>query len=54
MIKHINNTNMNIVLKLAIFDDERHPKNSIMTAYKIRDKNVKKLENKNKILYKRE
>ena len=52
MIKHVDETNMNIVLKLAVFEDEKHPKNSIMTAYRIRDKNVKKLEKNNKTLYK--
>lgn len=54
MIKHIDETNMNVVLKLAVFKDEKHPKNSIMTAYRIRDKNVKKLEKKYKTIYKRE
>ena len=52
MIKHVDETNMNIVLKLAVFEDEKHPKNSIMTAYRIRDKNVKKLEKNNKTHYK--
>ena len=52
MIKHIEDTNMNIVLKLVVFDDAKHPKNSIMTAYRIRDRNVRKLEKNNKTLYK--
>lgn len=38
---------MNVVVKLAVKNDEKHPMNSIMTADRIRDKNVKKLE-KNK------
>lgn len=54
MINHIAETNLNVVVKLAVVDDERHPKNSIMTSYRIRDKNLKKLEKKNKILYKLE
>ncbi len=54
IINHIEDTNLNIVIKLAVHGDEKHPKNSIMTSYRIRDKNVKKLEKKNKILYKRE
>ena len=54
MIKHIEGTNMNVVIKLSIYEDEKHPKNSIMTAYRMRDKNVKKLERNNKMLYKRE
>lgn len=54
MIKHVEETNMNIIIKLAVFEDKKHPENSIMTAYRIRDKNVKKLEKNNKTLYKRE
>ena len=54
MIKHIEQTNMNIIIKLAVLEDNKPLKNSIMTAYRIRDKNVKKLEKNNKILYKRE
>lgn len=54
MIRQIENTNLNIVLKIVTLDDEKHPKNSIMTAYRIRNKNVKKLEKKNKVLYKYE
>jgi hypothetical protein len=53
MIKSVENTNMNIVLKLAVVEDAKHPQNSIMTAYRIRDKNVSKLEKKNNMLYKR-
>ena len=54
MIKHIEGTNMNVVIKLSVYEDEKHPKNSIMTAYRMRDKNVEKLERNNKMLYKRE
>ena len=52
MIRHIEDTNVNIVVKIATIDDEKHPKNSIMTSYRIRNSNVKKLEKKNKVLYK--
>ena len=52
IIKHIAETNMNIIVKLAVSDDIKHPKNSIMTAYRIREKNLKKLEKNNKTLYK--
>jgi len=54
IIKHIDNTNVNIILRLAIANDNKHNKNSIMTLYRIRDKNLKKLQEKNKIVYKRE
>lgn len=54
MIRHIEDTNVNVVVKIATVDDEKHPKNSIMTSYRIRNRNVKKLEEKNKVLYKSE
>lgn len=41
VIKHISETNMNIIVKLAVSEDEKHPKNSIMTAYRLREKNAK-------------
>lgn len=53
-IKHIDDTNLNVIVKLSIGDDAKHPKNSIMSAYRIRDKNVVKLIKKNKILDKSE
>ena len=54
MIRHIEDTNVNVVVKIATVDDEKHPKNSIMTSYRIRNRNVKKLKKKNKVLYKSE
>lgn len=54
IIKHIDNTNINVILRLAIGNDDVHTKNSIMTLYRIRDKNLKKLQEKNKTVYKRE
>ena len=54
MIKHVEQTNVNVIVKLSLPDDESHPMNSIMSAYRIRDKNVKKLEKKHKTLYKKE
>lgn len=54
VIKYIEETNMNIIVKLAVSEDTKHPKNSIMTAYRVRDKNVKKLEKNNKVLYKKQ
>ena len=47
-------TNVNVVVKIATQEDQQHPKNSVMTSYRIRDKNLKKLEKKNKVLYKSE
>jgi hypothetical protein len=54
MIKHIEETNLNIIIKLVIEQDEVHTKNSIMTFYRVRDKNVRRLKEKNKIIYKKE
>ena len=54
MVKKISATNLNVVIRLALDIDESGYKNSIMTFYRIRDKNLKKLENKSELLYKRE
>lgn len=54
VIKKLPDTNLNIIVKLVLSENESNIKNSIMTSYRIRDKNVKKLKNKNKTLYKKE
>ena len=54
MVKRLPSTNLNIVLRLALNFDNSGLKNSVMTAYRIRNKNLKKMEKKNKILYKKE
>ena len=54
MVKHLPSTNLNIVLRLALNSDNSGLKNSVRTAYRNRNKNLKKMENKNKILYKKE
>ena len=46
--------NLNIVIKLNTTNSMEHPNNSIMTAWIIRDRNLRKLEEKNKIIYKSE
>lgn len=51
VVKHIDNTNINIVIRLAVANDSIHCKNSIMTLYRIRDKNLKKLMQKNKTVF---
>ena len=40
--------NLNIVIKLNTTNSMEHPNNSIMTAWIIRDRNLRKLEEKNK------
>lgn len=54
VIKALNETNMNILIKLSVLHDEKHNKNSVITAYRLRDKNLKKLLKKHKLLYKKE
>lgn len=49
-----NNNNINVIIRLAIGEDLIHNKNSIMTMYRIRKKNLKKLMEKNKVIYKKE
>lgn len=51
MIRHLPDTNLNVVVRLALDLDDTERKNSIMTFYRIRDKNLRKLETKSEILY---
>ena len=46
MIKNLENTNLNVVVKLILESDGEDYKNSVMTFYRIRNKNLKKLEYK--------
>ncbi len=56
IIKKLPDTNLNVVVKVAV--DTNHPdyKNSVITFYRLREKNLKKMlkKNNNKILYKKE
>lgn len=47
---------LNIILRIAIENDEKHPKNSIITMIKIGKKTFKKIDNnkKDNLLYKKE
>lgn len=54
MVKKLPDTNINVVTKLVINDNDGDLKNSVMTFYRIRDKNLEKLIKKNKTLDKRE
>ncbi len=53
-IGNLTKNNLNVVVKLNTTTDKKHPENSVMTAWIIRDKNLKKLREKNKIIYKDE
>ena len=52
--RKISKNSLNVIIKLSIKEDERHPYNSIMTAWIIREKNLQKLKEKNKSIYKNE
>lgn len=54
MIKRLSGTNINVVARLVVSDDNDRFKNSVMTFYRIRNKNLLKLIKANKILDKNE
>ncbi len=54
MIKSIGETNINTIVKLILKDDNSNFKNSVITFYRIRNKNLEKLVKKSKVLYKNE
>lgn len=54
IIGKLDKDNLNVIVKLNTIEDKKHPKNSIMTAWIIRDKNLRKLRDKNRIIYKSE
>ena len=51
MVKHLSETNLNVVVRLALDTDQERLKNSVMTFFRIRERNLVKLRNKNKMLY---
>lgn len=53
-IDKLEKNSLNVVVRLNTTNSKEHPQNSIMTAWVIRDKNLKKLRERNKILYKKE
>ena len=54
MIKKLPETNLNVVVRVVLETDDEKLKNSVMTFYRIREKNLKKMMDKNKVLYKKE
>lgn len=53
MVKRLYDTNINVVVRVALSMDKKGLKNSIMTFYRLRDKNLQKMLIKNEVLYKR-
>ena len=54
MIKRLSDMNLNIVIRLSMENEENLRSHSVMTCWRIRDKNLEKMMRKNEILYKRE
>ena len=54
MVKKLPETNLNVVVRVVLKTDDSRLKNSVMTFYRIREKNLKKLIEKNCLLYKKE
>lgn len=46
--------NLNVVVKLNVTNSKNHPKNSVMTAWLIREKNLQKLRKNGQLIYKNE
>lgn len=54
MVKKLPETNLNVVVRVVLETDDSRLKNSVMTFYRMREKNLKKLIEKNCLLYKKE
>lgn len=54
MVKKLPETNLNVVVRVVLEIDDSRLKNSVMTFYRIREKNLRKLIEKNGLLYKKE
>lgn len=53
MIKRLSGTNLNVIVRVALETDKKGLKNSVMIFYRIRERNLKKLIEKNGFLYKK-
>ena len=54
MVKKLPDTNLNVVVRVALETDKEGLQNSVMTFYRIRERNLKKMIGKNGLLYKKE
>ena len=54
MVKKMQETNLNVVVRVVIETDKEGLKNSVMTFYRIRERNLRKLIDRNSLLYKKE
>lgn len=53
-IDKLNQNSLNVIVRLNTTNNKKHPQNSVMTAWIIRDSNLKKLRQKNVTIYKDE
>lgn len=51
MVKRLADTNINVVVRVALSTDKKGLKNSVMTSYRLRDRNLKKMMERNEVLY---
>ena len=54
MIKKLPETNLNVVVRVALEREDSRLKNSVITFYRVREKNLQKLIKKHDLLYKTE
>lgn len=54
MIKNLPDCNINVVVRLTLRTEDEGLKNSVMTFYRIRTKNLDKMLKKNKVIYRKE
>ena len=51
-IRHVEGTNLNVIIKLAIQDNEAKMKSSVITLYPMSDKRLRRMIKKSKVVYK--
>ena len=51
IVKKLEKTNLNVVVRMVLAEDNPEYKNSIMTFYRIRERNLEKLINKHSLIY---
>ena len=54
MIKKLPDVNLNIVIRLSLENEENRLDHSVMTCWRVRNKNLVKMMRKNQVLYKKE
>ena len=53
-IRHIEHTNLNVIVRLAIKDSASRIMSSVITLYPMSDKRLRRLLNRSKVVYKKE